>query len=518
MNVGGHRLTNEELRCHFVAIGFAEARDVPRERQRRVRRRASDRRWTITEQHRDRARGAARLRGADVRPQRTPRSGRSPRRPAVRGASGVRAAAGKLQVSLLARQPDARPCASEVLALASERGRARVRRARAVLAAERRRLLDTALDMRRIERAARGEHDAHEGHDRADRAQALRLSAVDADAPVSLRIGCSGQRGRNDQMVEPLPRGRNPFDESGVQRDADGVARYVERPRSLVAMLRASVERDAAATAVLEVGGPSLSATASCGSAPRASPAGCADAGVAARRSRGDPPGQRDRLGAGVLRRAAARRGGGAGQHALHRGGGRLRRRGLGRDATRSRRARALPDGDPVAGEDLAPRGPRGDLLHERHDRLPEGRDDLPRELPDQQRERVSLPVRSSAREGPSISTLVSVPLFHVTGCNSQLIPMLELGGRVEILSGPLDLDGFFQAVGAHGVNQLVSVPAIYHALMRHPSFARARREPRALGLLRRRADRREPRAPDQGGVSRTRAWATASASPRPPR
>jgi long-chain acyl-CoA synthetase len=74
--------------------------------------------------------------------------------------------------------------------------------------------------------------------------------------------------------------------------------------------------------------------------------------------------------------------------------------------------------------------------------------------------------------EGPGISTLVSVPLFHVTGCNSQLIPMLELGGRVEILSGPLDFEGFFTAVGAHGVNQLVSVPAIYHAVIRHPQFA----------------------------------------------
>ena len=38
----------------------------------------------------------------------------------------------------------------------------------------------------------------------------------------------------------------------------EGVARYVDRPASLVALLRASVERDAAATAVLEVGGPSL--------------------------------------------------------------------------------------------------------------------------------------------------------------------------------------------------------------------------------------------------------------------
>src|SRR4029077_20576174 len=56
--------------------------------------------------------------------------------------------------------------------------------------------------------------------------------------------------------------------------------------------------------------------------------------------------------------------------------------------------------------------------------------------------------------------------------CNSQLVPALEMGGRVEILSGPLDLDGFFLAVAEHGVNQLVSVPAIYHAVMRHPRFA----------------------------------------------
>jgi long-chain acyl-CoA synthetase len=74
--------------------------------------------------------------------------------------------------------------------------------------------------------------------------------------------------------------------------------------------------------------------------------------------------------------------------------------------------------------------------------------------------------------EGPNISTLVSVPLFHVTGCNSQLIPTLERGGRVELLSGPLDFDGFFEAVGEHGVNQIVSVPAIYHAVLRHPRFA----------------------------------------------
>ena len=58
--------------------------------------------------------------------------------------------------------------------------------------------------------------------------------------------------------VEPAPRGRNPFDESGVVRDARGVARYEGRPSSLVEMLRASVDRDASAVVLLEVGGPSL--------------------------------------------------------------------------------------------------------------------------------------------------------------------------------------------------------------------------------------------------------------------
>ncbi len=74
--------------------------------------------------------------------------------------------------------------------------------------------------------------------------------------------------------------------------------------------------------------------------------------------------------------------------------------------------------------------------------------------------------------EGPAMSTLIAVPLFHVTGCNTQLIPLLDLGGRVELLSNPLDFDGFFEAVGEHGVGGIVAVPAIYHALLRSPRFA----------------------------------------------
>src|SRR5947208_2466867 len=60
-------------------------------------------------------------------------------------------------------------------------------------------------------------------------------------------------------MVSPATRGRNPFDESGIERGEDGLARYTERPNSLVHLLRASVERDGAAVAIVEVGARSLS-------------------------------------------------------------------------------------------------------------------------------------------------------------------------------------------------------------------------------------------------------------------
>src|ERR1700737_4853393 len=63
----------------------------------------------------------------------------------------------------------------------------------------------------------------------------------------------------SDVLVQPAPRGRNPFGQAGVERGSDGVACYIERPASLVQLLRASVDRDASAIALVEVGGQSLS-------------------------------------------------------------------------------------------------------------------------------------------------------------------------------------------------------------------------------------------------------------------
>src|SRR4051794_2839281 len=58
--------------------------------------------------------------------------------------------------------------------------------------------------------------------------------------------------------VQPADRGLAPFDMSGIERGPDGIARYVDRPASLVEMLRTSVERSPQAPAIVEVGGPKL--------------------------------------------------------------------------------------------------------------------------------------------------------------------------------------------------------------------------------------------------------------------
>ena len=270
-------------------------------------------------------------------------------------------------------------------------------------------------------------------------------------------------------MVEPLPRGRNPFDQTGVLRDEAGVARYAELPESLVHMLRASVERDAAATALVEVGGPAASYGELWERSARVA-GGLHGAGV----RRGDRVAIRlgngidwvlaffgaQLLGAVVVpvntrfteeEAAYVVKDSGAAYTFEH--------------------GRALADGEPVAVEDLGTEDLAAIFYTSGTTGFPKGAmTSHGNFLTNSENAFRCLSVDRA--EGPGISTLVSVPLFHVTGCNSQLIPVLEHGGRVEILSGPLDMDGFFQAVGAHGVNQLVSVPAIYHAVMRHPKFA----------------------------------------------
>jgi long-chain acyl-CoA synthetase len=268
--------------------------------------------------------------------------------------------------------------------------------------------------------------------------------------------------------IAPAPRGRNPFSNEGVVRGADDIARYVDRPASLVELLRRSVERDRGATALLEVGGAPVSYGELWDRAARVA-GGLRAGGV----QRGD--------------RVAIRLANGI-DWVLAFFGAQLAGAVVVPVNTRFTESEvayviddsgtkftfmpeaALPDGEALIEEDLGPGDlaaifytsgttgfPKGAMTS--HGNFTTNSENCLRCL------------KVDRSEGPQISTLISVPLFHVTGCNSQLIPVLELGGRIEILASPLDIDGFFQSVAQNRVNQLVSVPAIYHAVMRHPRF-----------------------------------------------
>src|SRR5947209_10044695 len=69
--------------------------------------------------------------------------------------------------------------------------------------------------------------------------------------------------------------------------------------------------------------------------------------------------------------------------------------------------------------------------------------------------------------------TLISVPLFHVTGCNSQLLAAARLGGASVIMPA-LNLDELIAALAAERISVLVTVPAIYALMLRHKAFAAA--------------------------------------------
>lgn len=76
-----------------------------------------------------------------------------------------------------------------------------------------------------------------------------------------------------------------------------------------------------------------------------------------------------------------------------------------------------------------------------------------------------------SRDEGPVYRTLISVPLFHVTGCNSQLLIAAYVGGASVILP-KLDVTELLGLISAERISSVTTVPAVYKLLMLHPSFA----------------------------------------------
>jgi long-chain acyl-CoA synthetase len=256
------------------------------------------------------------------------------------------------------------------------------------------------------------------------------------------------------------------FDTSGIQRGADGIARYTDRPASLPAMLRATVDRTPDAEAVVELGGPRLTYQQLWDGAARVA-------------------GGLKKHGVGADDRVAIRLGNSA-DWVLAFWGAQL----LGAvvvpvntrfaetevryvldDSGSSyvfEEGEALPDGEPFVAEGAQPDDlaaifytsgttgfPKGAMLT--HANFLSNCETA--------RRVVDLPRESGLR------TLVSVPLFHVTGCNSQLLVACELGGTTVIMP-VFEVGAFLEAIGTEHIDLLTTVPAIYWLAISRPEFA----------------------------------------------
>ena len=87
---------------------------------------------------------------------------------------------------------------------------------------------------------------------------------------------------------------------------------------------------------------------------------------------------------------------------------------------------------------------------------------------------RVSIRSSSMARRNAPISKtgmITAVPLFHVTGCNSQLLGTMYMGGTAVIMP-VFEIGAFLRAIEEERIDTLITVPAIYWLAISQPAFA----------------------------------------------
>jgi long-chain acyl-CoA synthetase len=81
------------------------------------------------------------------------------------------------------------------------------------------------------------------------------------------------------------------------------------------------------------------------------------------------------------------------------------------------------------------------------------------------------LRVSELPRDDPELRNLVSVPLFHVAACNSQLIPMVQIGATTVVMPA-FEVHRFLRAVPEERIRVVSTAPAIYWHALHHPRRA----------------------------------------------
>jgi long-chain acyl-CoA synthetase len=257
----------------------------------------------------------------------------------------------------------------------------------------------------------------------------------------------------------------HPFDESGITRGADGIARYEDRPRSLLEMLRCSVDKSPNAEAVVEVGGERLTYSAFWSRAARV---------AGGLRAAGIQPGDRVaiRLGncanwcvaffatqmAGAVAVPVNTRFAEAEvDYVLKDSGSKFL----------FMPNQPLPEGDSLVVENLEAQDVAAIFYTSGTTGFPKGamttHEGFLSNIETCRR------VSKLAFDG-TMRTLVSVPLFHVTGCNSQFLVACEAGSATVIMPA-FNVQDFLKLIEAERINTLTSVPAVYWLAMNQPNF-----------------------------------------------
>jgi acyl-CoA synthetase (AMP-forming)/AMP-acid ligase II len=267
--------------------------------------------------------------------------------------------------------------------------------------------------------------------------------------------------------VIEISRAHNPFATTGVYRDTDGVPRYDDLPATLLDMLAEQVDRRPDSEALVELGGDRLTYRQLWDRAARVA-GGLRAAGV----RRGDrvavryPAGIRWVLAfwgavmaGGIAVAVNTRSARPEVEFVLSDSGARI---DLDGDT-------ALPDGQPYVTEQLD----RSDVAALFYT---SGTTGHPKGVPTTHEafltntENAIRCLEQPRDLGEEMRTLISVPLFHVTGCNSQLLAATRLGGASVIMPA-LNLDELLGTLTAERVSVMVTVPAIYSLLLRHSDF-----------------------------------------------
>ncbi len=268
-------------------------------------------------------------------------------------------------------------------------------------------------------------------------------------------------------VVTEIPHGHNPFPTTGVSRDAKGVPRYDELPATLLDMLAEHVDHRPNSEAVVELGAGRLTYRQLWDRASRV---------AGGLRADGLKPGDRVAvrypaginwvlafwgtvMAGGVVVAVNTRSAQPEIEFVLSDSGAQV---DLAADTP-------LPDGQPHVTEQLG----RADIAALFYT---SGTTGHPKGVPTTHEAFLtntenSLRCLGLSRDvGEDLRTLISVPLFHVTGCNSQLLAATRLGGASVIMPA-VNLDELIAAVPEERISLMVTVPALYALLLRHKAF-----------------------------------------------